>query len=431
MACIDFTVGGNAISTSNAGALALFSTPFSRLKVSTGMTLFSTMFRYDRGLVQWEEKTTGGGSVTGPTRSYITLSTTGAGRAVRQTHQYFVYIPGKTQTILISGVLHMENPPTGAIFRIGSYDSVADKAGSADADEANGHFFEASTVSGNTVYSVVQRSAASGSVVDERIERKNWNVDPLDGTGQSKIVVDFTKANVFIIERPWLGVGTVKMNILYGGMLITCHSFPNESIVTTPYMVTATLPIRYEIDGTAMTSGTATLRQICSTVQVENGFDPVGLQLAYSDSVAVANNSTRAMFAFRVNPLYPRIILSIKSFNISSFNTGSGTIFIDIYYGNKSVPITISGGSWGAASTGSVYTERNTLLTSFTGGRLINSIPLVGTTTQTQFTSFDSLLAITTDMSGLVPDVFAVQARSSGTVNGSTVSFTIMWTELM
>jgi hypothetical protein len=67
----------------------------------------------------------------------------------------------------------LETPVAGVRRRFGIF------------DENNGAYFE-----DDGVYSCVLRSKATGSVVETRVTRDNWNGDKLDGTGPSQITVD-------------------------------------------------------------------------------------------------------------------------------------------------------------------------------------------------------------------------------------------------
>ena len=58
------------------------------------------------------------------------------------------------------------------------------------------------------------------------------------------------------------------------GALKVAHIFHNDNVNTSTYMSTACLPIRYEIKNTATQSNSATMKQICSTVISEGGYEP-------------------------------------------------------------------------------------------------------------------------------------------------------------
>ena len=69
-----------------------------------------------------------------------------------------------------------------------------------------------------------------------------------------------------------------------------------------PYMVTANLPIRYQInveDGDPPNPKTAQLTQICSSVISEGGYNPIGKSFSVSNSITtVPLNSSQTNESF-------------------------------------------------------------------------------------------------------------------------------------
>jgi len=138
-------------------------------------------------------------------------------------------------------------------------------------DANNGIFFEDT----GTAYQIVRRTYTSGASVDDPILQSAWNGDRLDGTGASGYTLDPTKSNILFMDLEWLGVGAVRVGFVIDGKFITAHTFYNANSLTTVYMQTANLPIRYEIEVTsALAAGTYTLQQICSTCMIEGGYAP-------------------------------------------------------------------------------------------------------------------------------------------------------------
>jgi hypothetical protein len=73
------------------------------------------------------------------------------------------------------------------------------------------------------------------------------------------------------MDFEWLGVGSVRCGFIINGEYIVCHTFTNANEITATYMTTAILPVRYEITSTSAVA--ATLKQICSSVMSEGGYD--------------------------------------------------------------------------------------------------------------------------------------------------------------
>ena len=73
--------------------------------------------------------------------------------------------------------------------------------------------------------------------------------------------------------------GAVRVGFVIDGKFITAHTFKNANDLSTVYMQTANLPIRYEIETAAtLAAGTYTLQQVCSTTMIEGGYAPEGIR---------------------------------------------------------------------------------------------------------------------------------------------------------
>jgi hypothetical protein len=104
------------------------------------------------------------------------------------------------------------------------------------------------------------------------VTQANWNGDKLDGTGTSGLTLDTSKAQILFMDFEWLGVGSVRCGFIINEQYIVCHTFNNANDIDKVYMTTAILPVRYEIKATAATTSAATLKQICSSVISEGGY---------------------------------------------------------------------------------------------------------------------------------------------------------------
>ena len=214
-------------------------------------------FQYDDAVPGLSQVATG--SATGthlPNESALRVDcTTGATDSYEvQTHRYFPYTPGVGREALFT-LACGDSGKTDNTRRWGMY------------DDDNGVFFE---LDDTTLY-VVLRSNVTGTPVDTRIAQANWNRDVLDGTGgndnRSLVNLDITKANIYWIDYAWLGVGRVRFGIYTpDGERAPCHSIENSNANTGPYMTTGSLPAKSENFNSGVTSGTSSLKLICSSV---------------------------------------------------------------------------------------------------------------------------------------------------------------------
>ena len=236
---------------------------FGRLRVSNPLTIFDSKNIMSKNSL-YDESTANGGTVTyTANKSTVNLNVTEASgsKTIRQSKRVMSYQPGKSLLTLNTFVM---NTPIA---------NLKQKTGLFDAN--NGIFF---FVDGTT-YKIVRRTYTSGAAVDTEISQSSWNGDKLNGTGASGFTLYPDKSNILFIDIEWLGVGAVRVGFVINGQFITAHTFNNANDLTTVYMQSPNLPIRYEIEraGT-LAAGTYTLQQICSTCMSEGGYAPEGTQ---------------------------------------------------------------------------------------------------------------------------------------------------------
>jgi len=229
---------------------------FGRVRASEPYTLFDSQNRYAAD-TQFSTTTTGTGNTTFQNDQSVldlTVSSSGVGSVTRQTLRKFPYQPGKG--LLVLATFSMTTPVASLVQQVGYFNSQ------------NGVFFQAN----GTSIQFVLRSFVTGVVVNNTVNQADWNGDPLNGTGASGLTLDVTKAQILWMDFEWLGVGSVRCGFVINGQYIVCHTFNNANLISTTYMTTAILPITYAIDSTAVARN-ATLKQICSTVISEGGYE--------------------------------------------------------------------------------------------------------------------------------------------------------------
>ena len=124
------------------------------------------------------------------------------------------------------------------------------------------------------------------------VNQADWNGDKLDGNGASGITLDTSKAQILFMDFEWLGVGSVRCGFVINGEFIVCHTFHNANDQTSVYMTTAILPVRYEIEATGTMAVGATMKQICSSVVSEGGYQQGAAQSIARRTTALASIST-------------------------------------------------------------------------------------------------------------------------------------------
>ncbi len=187
----------------------------------------------------------------------------------------------------------MANAQTNLVQRVGYFGAN------------NGIYLEQSN---NEVY-FVERSLSSGTMTENRVAQANWNIDTLLGaveSSPSQKTLDLTKAQIFFTDIEWLGLGTVRCGFVIDGQLIHCHSFHHANYITSTYMTTASLPLRYEIKNIGPTGNNSTLKQVCSSVISEGGYELRGAQQAVGHQINLPRDLPVA------NTEYPVLSLRLK-----------------------------------------------------------------------------------------------------------------------
>ena len=324
---------------------------FGRLRVSEPFTLFDSQNRYAKD-PQFDEALTGSGTSTFlPNESSVQLAVTSASgdKVVRQSKQVFPYQPGKS--LLVLATFTMAAGEENLQQRVGYFNSD------------NGVFFQQK----DDVLSFVIRTYTSGTASDARtITQSNWNTDKLDGTGSSGITLDATKTQILFIDFEWLGVGSVRCGFVINGEFIVAHIFQNANTLTEVYMQTAILPMRYEIESTGALTGTKSMKQICSSVMSEGGYEQTS-QLTW---VRETTETTGITTSF-----YPLVSIRLKSTNLGAVVIPNGFNFMptsasDFFEVALIKNATLTGASFASVSTN---VEGDTAATAMTGGTIVRS----------------------------------------------------------
>jgi hypothetical protein len=325
---------------------------FGRLRVSQPLTLFDSSHRYrDNGL--WNTlATVGGTAVFSPNEGLVNLNVTGTAgsQVIRETAKVFSYQPGKS--LLVFNTFVMAPAQTNLRQRVGYFGID------------NGIYIELR----DDILSFVERSIVTGSPTENSVPQAAWNADTMDGNGPSGITLDITKAQIFFMDIEWLGEGTVRLGFVIDGNFIVCHRFNHANLITSTYITTASLPLRYEISdgGTGIP---ATLKQVCSTVISEGGYELRGAQQAVGTSI-----TTPRTFAV-AGTYYPIVSIRLKSTRLDGIAILTAVSLLGLGNGKNyawrvvQAGIT-TGGAWVSAGVDSSV-EYNLTAASAAGGRVL------------------------------------------------------------
>jgi hypothetical protein len=327
---------------------------FGRQRVSNPLTLFDSSHRYrDNGL--WNTSTASGGTaVFSPNEGLVNLNvnTTNGSQVLRETTKVFSYQPGKS--LLVFNTFVMAPAQSNLRQRVGYFGTD------------NGIYFQLD----NYTSSFVERSLVTGLVTETVVNQSAWNVDSLDGTGPSGVVLDITKAQIMFMDIEWLGEGTVRVGFIIDGVFLLCHKFNHANYIVSTYITTASLPLRYEITNTGVTANSSTLKQVCSTVISEGGYELRGAQQAVGTPITTPKSLAVAgtyypVVSIKLRAGYQDAVVILTALSIMGVATG-------IYNWKVVASGTTSGGAWVPAGVNSAV-EYNITGTSFAGGRTLAS----------------------------------------------------------
>lgn len=404
---------------------------FGRLKVSDPTTLLDLTHTKDKNDLQIHELTFGGATSIYDDNSSSVLMTVSANgdRVIRQSRRYAVYQPGKSLYIIATGIINAGTNGTDTISRMGYY------------DDDEGIFIE---YDGATIY-IVKRQNGS----DTRVAQSSWSDDKLDGTGNSGITLDTTKAQIIFIDVEWLGVGTVRVGFFVDGSPIIAHKFHHANKETNTYMKTANLPIRYEISANNTGSPSGSLRQICATVISDGGYNPIGRSFGANTGSTTRkgdHGTPLPLISIRLKTpeeiggtgpagiIEPRTSVNVKQFSAITTNTGGKGTRADLYLTQDVGDSILTGVDWvGVHPNSSVEYD-----ISATEIDLSNSIPIQSLMFSNQVeifsSSFESIIGINTNINTIgatgISDILTLVVEPLD--SGSNVAYagTMNWEEI-
>jgi hypothetical protein len=391
---------------------------FGRLRISSPLTLFDSSHRYkDNNL--WSSLTAVNGTYSFNQNQGLidlTVNDLSGSSVIRETTKVFPYQPGKSLQTMNTFV--MAPSSENLRQRVGYF------------GENNGIYFQ---LDGNEI-SFVERSLVNGSPATETIiPRSSWNGDKLDGLGSSKFTFNITKAQIFWMDIEWLGVGTVRCGFVINGQFIVCHSFHHANIIDSTYTTTASLPLRYEITNKAQTEGSHTLKQICSTVISEGGYELRGLQQAVSIPITspitfAATNIYYPIISIRLKTVPDRMDAVVILTALSILGKGNG---INYNWQIRASGIS-TGGSWLDAGVDSAV-EYNITGTSYSGGRILASGFLNASNQASPNIDIlkEALFKFQLERNGLTKTPYEITlVASTDTTNGSGIFASMDWEEV-
>jgi hypothetical protein len=405
---------GSIIGPANPSGMAVDA--FGRARISTPFTMFDSSHRYrDNNL--WSTSNTATTTYTHNANSGIvqlSLDTTANAEIVRETTKIFSYQPGKS--LLILNTVVFQTPKANLRQRVGYFGAQ------------NGIYLE---VDGLDIY-LVERSYVTGAIIETRVAKADWNIDPLDGTGVSNITLDVSKAQILFTDIEWLGLGTVRCGFVIDGRFIHVHSFHHANRIASTYITTASLPCRYEIKNTGATASNSTMGQVCTSVISEGGYELRGLQQAISIPITAPIDLPTAgtfypVISIRLKSLPDRLdaIAIITALSILGFTNNAN------YNWQLRASTTTAGGAWTSAGVDSAV-EYNITGTSTSGGRILASGYMAGSSQGSTVVDIlkEALFKQQLERNGLTSTPYEISLVAAASTNGADILASMDWEEI-
>lgn len=389
---------------------------FGRMRVSQPLTIFDSSHRFTDNDLFSSNLTTNGTATFNANEGLVDMEVTDEnGSSVeRETYSVFGYQPGKS--LLILNTFVMNEAKTGLRQRVGYY------------SEENGLYLELD----DSDLGFVRRSFNTGSVVNTKVSQADWNVDKLDGTGPSKLVLNISKAQIMWTDIEWLGTGSVRMGFVINGQFIVCHIFHHANFIESTYMSTASLPIRLEITNTSATSGASKLKHICNSIQSEGGYELRGTQQSIGTSITSPRSLTIA------GTYYPVVALRLKNTGqrLDAIAVISAASFLGLtnnvnYNWRITQRAEVTGGSWVSAGANSSV-EYNLTGTAVSGGRILAEGYTAATNQSTAATELlkEALFRLQLERDPFPPTAFNMVLEVGASSGSATCHGSLDWEEI-
>lgn len=294
---------------------------FGRLRVSNPVSLFDSQFTYDLQPLLYEQVTAeAGASIAYDNTNRNALMTFAAtpsgGKAFMQSYEYLRYQPSRSQFINIS--FNFKESVTDTLKFVGYSDGI------------NGFEFQND---GTNNQFVIYSSSDNGN---QTITQDDWNIDKLNGTGNSRVTLDITKTQIFCVDFQALYSGRVRFGFYINGNMVYVHEVLNVNKNVNPYIAEASLPIRCGMTSTGEVS--TTMSFTCSSASSEGGKEHItGYEFSQEGTVTAADAARTHLLSIRPKTTFNGVVnrSSVGFIEMSLLVTGTKPIKWELVVGQN------------------------------------------------------------------------------------------------
>lgn len=114
--------------------------------------------------------------------------------------------------------------------------------------------------------------------VDTRVSKLNFNLDTLDGHGETGYAIDLSKVQMWYIDYSWYGAGYIRWGIRASeGNIVYAHKVMNNNVNNLAWARSGNLPARYENTTTpVVTTLTSSVGATDTSLNVASTLNPAG-----------------------------------------------------------------------------------------------------------------------------------------------------------
>lgn len=397
--------------------VSIFDDTITNERVSQINTLFAYSIPTDK--VAAFNSGTGSSASVSNSMAVLSTGTTNTGYANLTTYSALQYVPAHDSVLTFSA--RFTAVTAGATAWIGAmavpFPSPATNTAATDA-YAIGY--------NGTQFSLLHRSSLASEVI---IPATSFNIDPLDGSGPSGIVLDGTKVNVFRIQYGWLGSAPAIFSIINtDGQWYKFHVLQNPNNTTAPALKQPMMQIRAEVNNNSLSTTSVSLHTACwdaSTV----GSDSANIVRTYEfgrelTAGAALTTTETPIFSIRNQITYNSLAnyMAVKLIFTSACSSGTASIgrFRLIKNG------TLTGASFAAQSPspGPSCVFIDTAATAISGGA-----PITGFLSSNNIAFNLPLLASRFNVLLAPGDIITLTGKLNTTDNSNQATVTLTWQE--
>jgi len=221
----------------------------------------------------------------------------------------------------------------------------------------SGDYSFSSTGSGTLANGSFSQSQAGVAHSANTINRADFNIDPLNGTGPSGMDLSPDKLNVYQINFRWLGAGEIRFAIenSINGDVVFFHHYHYSNRYTTPHLNNPSFKVGYIAAATGGASSNVSVRGASMMAAIEGVVVPAGTPVAVaSDATGTSFNSDvlHHILSIRSNLIFKNKI-NLRATRLKHLNVAATSVKPVLIYLLLN-PTSFTGTfNWGLIGTGS------------------------------------------------------------------------------